>query len=121
MRVRKVDACAAGVPAAAGTALLDPPAAEVGRLQVNSAPALIGPSDDALADFDIAVSRIRAVLRESIGTDPYSDSFTELDMNEYDVAAFLCAVEDEFGLYIPDQDADRLTNVGDVARYVEHS
>ena len=29
------------------------------------------------------------------------------------------ALEDEFGITIPDEDAEKFTNIGDIVRYVE--
>ncbi|PXX69254.1 acyl carrier protein [Nocardia tenerifensis] len=76
------------------------------------------PELSVLPRFDQIRVRVLEVLAQLVGDEPITGDFRELDMNEYDVAGFLCDVEEEFDIYIPDQDADRLTSAEDVVEYI---
>ena len=57
------------------------------------------------------------VSREEISPDA---SFVEdLGADSLDIVELVMAIEEEFGLEIPDEDAERMQNIGDAISYVE--
>lgn len=45
----------------------------------------------------------------------------DLDADSIDLVEFILQLEDEFGAEIPDEDAEKITTVGDAVKYVlEH-
>ncbi|EFA86330.1 acyl carrier protein [Heterostelium album PN500] len=47
-----------------------------------------------------------------------SDTFKELELDSLDSADILVAVEEEFGIEIPDEEVDRITSVKDTISYI---
>jgi len=45
-------------------------------------------------------------------------SFDDLDADSLDVVEVIMALEEEFDLEIPDEDAERIRTVGDVIEYI---
>ena len=73
---------------------------------------------EAIAD------RVRAIIAEQLGvkleevTD--SASFVEhLGADSLDTVELVMALEEEFGIEIPDEDAEKMTNVGEAIKYIE--
>ena len=59
------------------------------------------------------------VKPEDVTTDK---SFTEdLGADSLDIVELIMALEEEFGTEIPDEEAEKLQTVGDVAKYIEDS
>ena len=68
--------------------------------------------------------RVRAIIAEQLGvkleevTD--SASFIEdLGADSLDTVELVMALEEEFGIEIPDEDAEKMTTVGDAMKYIE--
>ena len=68
--------------------------------------------------------RVRAIIAEQLGvkleevTD--SASFIEdLGADSLDTVELVMALEEEFGIEIPDEDAEKMTSVGESIRYIE--
>ena len=70
--------------------------------------------------------RVKEVLTEQLGVDEgevtEDASFQEdLDADSLDLVELIMELEDQFGLKIPDEDAQKLTTVGQAVDYVvEH-
>ncbi|GAB2678628.1 hypothetical protein GCM10027088_67500 [Nocardia goodfellowii] len=79
------------------------------------------PSNRALESRDSTEirERILDVLARFVGDQPEMGEFAALDMDQYDIAAFLCEVEEALGVYIPDHVGERLTSVEGVVEYVQ--
>lgn len=43
----------------------------------------------------------------------------DLEADSLDAVEIMMALEDEFGVSIPDEDAETFKNIGDIVRYVE--
>ncbi len=46
-------------------------------------------------------------------------TFKELNADSLDIVQILVALEDNFGIEIPEEDAQKFTNFGDVVTYVD--
>ncbi|MDH4261969.1 MAG: acyl carrier protein [Spirochaetia bacterium] len=76
-----------------------------------------------MADMDI----IKKIIAEQLGVDeseitPESHFIDDLGADSLDTVELVMALEEEFGIEIPDEDAEKIQTVGDVAKYIdEHS
>ncbi|MDX9916428.1 MAG: acyl carrier protein [Gudongella sp.] len=43
----------------------------------------------------------------------------DLEADSLDAVEIMMALEDEFGIEIPDEDAEKFANIGDITKYVE--
>lgn len=67
--------------------------------------------------------KVKAIIVEQLGVneDQVKDgaSFTEdLGADSLDQVELILALEEEFGVEIPDEDAEKITNVGEAIQYV---
>lgn len=67
--------------------------------------------------------RVRAIIVEQLGVneDQVNDeaSFQEdLGADSLDQVELVLALEEEFGVEIPDEDAEKIHNVGDAVKYI---
>ena len=73
---------------------------------------------------EAVAGRVRAIIAEQLGvkleevTD--SASFIEdLGADSLDTVELVMALEEEFGIEIPDEDAEKMASVGDAIKYIE--
>ena len=73
---------------------------------------------------EAVADRVRAIIAEQLGvkleevTD--SASFVEdLGADSLDTVELVMALEEEFGIEIPDEDAEKMTCVGEAIKYIE--
>jgi acyl carrier protein len=71
-----------------------------------------------------AVGRVKAIIAEQLGVKPEEvtpeASFVEdLGADSLDTVELVMALEEEFGIEIPDEDAEKMTTVGDAVKYIE--
>lgn len=71
-----------------------------------------------------AVNRVKAIIAEQLGVKPEEvtpeASFVEdLGADSLDTVELVMALEEEFGIEIPDEDAEKMTTVGDAVKYIE--
>lgn len=73
---------------------------------------------------EAVADRVRAIIAEQLGvkveevTD--SASFIEdLGADSLDTVELVMALEEEFGIEIPDEDAEKMGSVGDAIKYIE--
>ncbi|MDH5720777.1 MAG: acyl carrier protein [Spirochaetia bacterium] len=76
-----------------------------------------------MADMD----KIKKIIAEQLGVDeseisPESHFIDDLGADSLDTVELVMALEEEFGIEVPDEDAEKIQTVGDVAKYIdEHS
>ena len=68
--------------------------------------------------------KVVSIIVEHLGVNPEdvveTASFTnDLGADSLDTVELIMAFEEEFGLEIPDQDAEKISTVGDVLNYIE--
>ena len=68
--------------------------------------------------------RVRAIIAEQLGvkveevTDQAS-LIEDLGADSLDTVELVMALEEEFGIEIPDEDAEKMTTVGDAIKYID--
>ncbi len=70
------------------------------------------------------VSKVKAIIVDQLGVDEADVKedaafVDDLGADSLDVVELVMAVEEEFGLEIPDEDAEKITNVAQVVSYIE--
>ncbi|MBC7324507.1 MAG: acyl carrier protein [Moorella sp. (in: Bacteria)] len=70
--------------------------------------------------------KIRAIVAEQLGVEEgeitMETSFEDLNADSLDIVELIMALEEEFDLEIPDEDAEKLTTVGAAVNYIkEHT
>lgn len=68
--------------------------------------------------------KVRRIIEEKLSVNPdqitVSAKFAEdLKADSLDTVELVMALEDEFGLDIPDEEADKIKTVGDAIKYIE--
>ncbi len=69
-------------------------------------------------------SKIKAIIAEQLGVKPEevtpNASFVDdLGADSLDTVELIMALEEEFNIEIPDEDAEKMKTVGDVNKYIE--
>ena len=67
---------------------------------------------------------VKAIIVEQLGVKPEevtpNASFVDdLGADSLDTVELVMALEEEFGIEIPDEDAEKITTVGDAIKYIE--
>ena len=75
-------------------------------------------SEKSIAD------RIKDIIVEQLGVNadqinPGAKFIEDLGADSLDIVELIMALEEEFGTEIPDEQAEKLQTVGDVAKYIE--
>ena len=70
------------------------------------------------------LERVKEIVVEQLGVDPdevtNDASFVDdLGADSLDLVELVMALEEEFDLEIPDEDAEKITNVGDAVKYIK--
>lgn len=71
------------------------------------------------------VNRVKSIIAEQLGVKPEEvtpeASFVEdLGADSLDTVELVMALEEEFGIEISDEDAEKMTTVGDAVKYIEN-
>lgn len=73
------------------------------------------------------MDKVKKIIAEQLGVDeseitPESHFIDDLGADSLDTVELVMALEEEFGVEIPDEDAEKIQTVGDVDKYIqEHS
>ncbi|MFC1504545.1 acyl carrier protein [Spirochaetota bacterium] len=75
-----------------------------------------------MADFE----KIKSIIVEKLSCEEKEvaedATFTDLGADSLDAVELIMAFEEEFGIEIPDEDAEKIKSVGDAVKYIdEHS
>ncbi|NLY29722.1 MAG: acyl carrier protein [Firmicutes bacterium] len=72
------------------------------------------------------LEKVKEIVVEQLGVDPdevtNEASFVDdLGADSLDLVELVMALEEEFDLEIPDEDAEKITNVGDAVKYIKEN
>lgn len=66
--------------------------------------------------------KVKSIVVDQLGVDEevisLETSFTELNADSLDIVELIMALEEEFDLDIPDEDAEKIRTVGDAVNYI---
>ncbi|SCY84890.1 acyl carrier protein [Alkaliphilus peptidifermentans] len=69
--------------------------------------------------------RVVEIIGEQLGINDVSEVkmttslINDLEADSLDAVEIVMAIEDEFGVEIPDEEAEKFKNIGDIVKYVE--
>lgn len=69
--------------------------------------------------------RVREIVAEQLGIDnvegitKQTSLMTDLEADSLDAVEIMMALEDEFDIEIPDEEAENFKNIGDICAYIE--
>lgn len=69
--------------------------------------------------------KVKAIIAEQLGVEDIESIKNEtslmkdLEADSLDAVEIMMALEDEFEIEIPDEDAEKFINIGDIVKYVE--
>jgi len=68
--------------------------------------------------------KIKKIVVEQLDVDEASitleTSFEDLDADSLDIVELIMALEEEFGIEIPDEDGEKLTTIGAAVEYINN-
>ena len=72
----------------------------------------------------MSFEKIKSIIVEQLGADDSAITMEtslmkDLEADSLDAVEIMMAIEDEFDIEIPDEDAEKFQNIGDIVRYVE--
>jgi acyl carrier protein len=70
------------------------------------------------------VERVNAIVAEQLGVEkeslvPEANLLDDLGADSLDVVELVMAIEEEFGIEVPDEDAENIRTLGDITSYIE--
>lgn len=71
--------------------------------------------------------KIKQIVADQLGIedaesiDKSTSLLNDLDADSLDAVEIIMAIEDEFGIEIPDEEAESFKNIGDIVEYVENN
>ena len=68
--------------------------------------------------------KIRSIIAEQLEVEessitPETNLMKDLEADSLDAVEIIMAIEDEYGIEIPDEDAEKIQTVADLVKYVE--
>ena len=68
--------------------------------------------------------KVKDIIVEQLGVNPeqvtpHASFIEDLGADSLDIVELVMAFEEEFGVEVPDEDAEKLQTVGDVVKYIE--
>ena len=70
------------------------------------------------------VDKVKSIISEQLGVEPEevtpgASFIDDLGADSLDTVELVMALEEEFGIEIPDEDAEKMSTVGDAIKYIE--
>lgn len=71
--------------------------------------------------------KIKEIVAEQLGIDnldtitPQTSLIDDLEADSLDAVEVIMALEDEFGVEIPDEEAEHFKTIGDIAKFIEEN
>ncbi len=86
----------------------------------NKGKSIKGPQEVIIMVFD----KIKEIIIEQLGVDEadvtMETSLTkDLEADSLDAVEIIMAIEEEYGIEIPDEEAEKFASIGDIVKYVE--
>ena len=77
-----------------------------------------------MASTEEIMGKVKKIISEQLGVDEgevtnESHFIDDLGADSLDTVELVMALEEEFGIEIPDEDAEKLRTVGDVSKYLQ--
>ena len=77
-----------------------------------------------MADEKQIEQKVKDIVVEQLGVNadqvaPEAKFIEDLGADSLDTVELIMALEEEFGIEVPDEEAEKLVSVGDVVRYIE--
>lgn len=74
--------------------------------------------------MSVVPAKVKEVIVEQLGVDPErvkpeASFIDDLGADSLDIVELVMAMEEEFGIEIPDEDAEKLKTVNDVSSYLQ--
>ena len=71
-----------------------------------------------------AADKVKSIIAEQLGVKaeevtPQASFIDDLGADSLDTVELIMALEEEFNVEIPDEDAEKMTSVGDAIKYIE--
>lgn len=69
--------------------------------------------------------KIKEIVKDQLGLDENTEItattslMADLEADSLDAVEIIMAIEDEFGVEIPDEEAEKFKNIGDIAAFVD--
>jgi len=75
-------------------------------------------------EVDMSFEKIKSIIVEQLSADDSAVTMEtslmkDLEADSLDAVEIMMAIEDEFDIEIPDEDAEKFQSVGDIVRYVD--
>ena len=77
--------------------------------------------------MDTVLEKVKEVISEQLGIDDTDTITTEttfiddLGADSLDIVELIMALDEEFDMEIPEEEAEKITSVGDVVTYIENN
>lgn len=71
--------------------------------------------------------KIVEIVGEQLGIDnteeitPQTSLMKDLEADSLDAVEIIMAIEDEFGIEVPDEEAENFKNIGNIVKYIEEN
>jgi len=79
-----------------------------------------------MAEENSTETKVKNLIVEQLGVNadqitPDAKFIDDLGADSLDTVELIMALEEEFGIEVPDEEAEKLVSVGDVVRYIEEN
>jgi len=79
-----------------------------------------------MADKDAVFDKVKEIIVDQLGVEedevtPQAHFIEDLGADSLDIVELVMALEEEFGLEIPDEEAEKISTVGDAVDYIREN